>query len=104
MCDDNRFNGTALLEKIRGKRMVFVGDSLNRNQWTSMLCLIESSLNQSSPKSVVRKDNLFILEATVSSLQSHFCVVFCIQSVGLPNPLLKVCKTKNKGLWGRDFN
>ncbi|KAH6777904.1 TRICHOME BIREFRINGENCE-LIKE 34 [Perilla frutescens var. frutescens] len=63
-CDLPRFNGTALLEKIRGKRLVFVGDSLNRNQWTSMLCLIESSLNQSSNKSVIRKDNLFIFEAT----------------------------------------
>ncbi|XP_042021119.1 protein trichome birefringence-like 34 [Salvia splendens] len=62
-CNLPRFNGMALLEKIRGKRLVFVGDSLNRNQWTSMLCLIESSLNQSSLQSVVRRDNLFIVEA-----------------------------------------
>ncbi|XP_057808206.1 protein trichome birefringence-like 34 [Salvia miltiorrhiza] len=63
-CDLPRFNGTALLEKIRGKRVVFVGDSLNKNQWTSMLCLIEYSLNQSTNKSVIRYDNLFVLEAT----------------------------------------
>ncbi|KAG6437050.1 hypothetical protein SASPL_101957 [Salvia splendens] len=58
-----RFNGTALLEKIRGKRVVFVGDSLNRNQWVSMLCLIESSLNQSLNKSVTRYENLFVFRA-----------------------------------------
>ncbi|KAI3474373.1 hypothetical protein Pfo_029234 [Paulownia fortunei] len=76
-CDLPRFNGTALLEKIRGKKLVFVGDSLNKNQWTSMLCLIESSLHQSSPKLVIRKGNLFTFQATVRQLFSFpfFCLV-----------------------------
>ncbi|XP_072975230.1 xylan O-acetyltransferase 13-like [Typha angustifolia] len=43
-CDIPRFNAVRLLEKLRGKRMVFVGDSLNRNQWVSMTCMVESSL------------------------------------------------------------
>ncbi|KAJ3680889.1 hypothetical protein LUZ60_015378 [Juncus effusus] len=41
-CDLPRFDAVKFLEKIRGKRMVFVGDSLNRNQWVSMVCLVES--------------------------------------------------------------
>lgn len=35
-----RFNATNMLEMIRGKRLVFVGDSINRNQWESMLCML----------------------------------------------------------------
>ncbi|XP_073152021.1 protein trichome birefringence-like 34 [Henckelia pumila] len=62
-CDLPRFNGNKFLEKIRGKRIVFVGDSLNRNQWVSLLCLIESSLSSSSSKSVIKTGNLFNLEA-----------------------------------------
>ncbi|XP_057808197.1 protein trichome birefringence-like 34 isoform X1 [Salvia miltiorrhiza] len=71
-CDLPRFNGTALLEKIRGKRVVFVGDSLNKNQWNSMLCLIESSLDQSSNKSVVRYDNLFVFKANEYNVTIEF--------------------------------
>lgn len=40
-CHENyRFNATKMLDLIRGKRLIFVGDSLNRNQWESMLCLL----------------------------------------------------------------
>ncbi|KAI3851411.1 hypothetical protein MKW92_021571 [Papaver armeniacum] len=41
-CDLPRFNAKALLERLRGKRMVYVGDSLNTNQWVSMVCMVES--------------------------------------------------------------
>ncbi|XP_042047595.1 protein trichome birefringence-like 34 [Salvia splendens] len=40
-CDLPRFNATALLERLRNKRLVFVGDSLNRGQWVSMVCLLD---------------------------------------------------------------
>ncbi|KAG0456495.1 hypothetical protein HPP92_024283 [Vanilla planifolia] len=43
-CRIPRFNGTDMLERLRGKRVVIVGDSLNRNQWESLACLLYSSL------------------------------------------------------------
>ncbi|KAH0887045.1 hypothetical protein HID58_063141 [Brassica napus] len=39
---DREFNGTKLLERLRNKRMVYVGDSLNRGQWVSMVCMASS--------------------------------------------------------------
>ncbi|CAI9097296.1 OLC1v1033685C1 [Oldenlandia corymbosa var. corymbosa] len=51
-CDLPRFNATALLERLRNKRLVYVGDSLNRGQWVSMVCLVETMMPPPSPKSM----------------------------------------------------
>lgn len=44
--DENldRFDGRVMLEMLRGKRLVFVGDSLNRNMWESLVCALRESL------------------------------------------------------------
>ncbi|KAL2500428.1 Protein trichome birefringence-like 35 [Forsythia ovata] len=43
-CNLKRWNATEMWEKLRGKRLMFVGDSLNRGQWISMLCLLQSAI------------------------------------------------------------
>ena len=35
------FNPELALRKLQGKRVLFVGDSLQRNQWESFVCLVE---------------------------------------------------------------
>lgn len=39
-CEIPRFNAREILEKMRGKRIVFVGDSLSRTQWESLICML----------------------------------------------------------------
>ncbi|GMN48774.1 hypothetical protein TIFTF001_017936 [Ficus carica] len=37
-----------MLEKLRNKRLVFAGDSLGRNQWESLLCMLSSAVSNKS--------------------------------------------------------
>ncbi|KAA8531052.1 hypothetical protein F0562_005761 [Nyssa sinensis] len=39
-CDIPRFNVQSILEMLRDKRIVFVGDSMSRTQWESLICLL----------------------------------------------------------------
>lgn len=63
-CDLPRFNATALLERLRNKRLTFVGDSLNRGQWVSMVCLVEKTIPQGL-KSMNTNGSLITFKASV---------------------------------------
>lgn len=43
-----RLNGQDMLGLLRDKRLVFVGDSLNRNMWESLVCVLRNSLEDAS--------------------------------------------------------
>ncbi|KAJ6768550.1 PROTEIN TRICHOME BIREFRINGENCE [Salix koriyanagi] len=47
-CHIPRFDGRQMLRMLRGKRMVFVGDSLNRNMWQSLVCALRESVENKS--------------------------------------------------------
>ncbi|RZC91743.1 hypothetical protein C5167_027799 [Papaver somniferum] len=61
-CDLPRFNAEAFLERLRGKRMVYVGDSMSTNQWASMVCMVESVI-PSALKSMHSNGSLMIFKA-----------------------------------------
>lgn len=43
-CEIPSMNAIDFLEKLRGKKLVFVGDSLNRNMWESLVCILRHSI------------------------------------------------------------
>ena len=84
----HRFDGKAIVERLRGKRLLFVGDSVNRNQWDSMMCMLHSSIPgkkrvsmgalngtlytfRASVSPTFPNKNLIVLRHHVSSLSSY---------------------------------
>ncbi|XP_058110402.1 protein trichome birefringence-like 35 [Magnolia sinica] len=61
-CNLKRWNAIEMLEKLRGKRLMFVGDSLDRGQWISMVCLLQSAIGNGS-KSMSPNARLTIFRA-----------------------------------------
>lgn len=49
-CDVPRFSARDVLEWLRGKRVVFVGDSMSRTQWESFICMLMTGVED--PKTV----------------------------------------------------
>ncbi|PQQ02690.1 protein trichome birefringence-like 8 [Prunus yedoensis var. nudiflora] len=47
-CDVLRFNASDFLERSRNGRIVFAGDSIGRNQWESLLCMLAEAVSNKS--------------------------------------------------------
>ncbi|GJN02392.1 hypothetical protein PR202_ga19738 [Eleusine coracana subsp. coracana] len=47
-CDIPRLNASEFLERLRGQRIIFVGDSLNRNMWESLVCTLRHGVRDKS--------------------------------------------------------
>jgi len=60
----NRFSPKLAMNKLRGKRLLFVGDSLQRSQWESFVCLVESIIPEGE-KSMKRSQKYFVFKAKV---------------------------------------
>ncbi|KAL8215194.1 hypothetical protein R6Q57_004643 [Mikania cordata] len=56
-CELPRFNGLEFLTRMSGKTVMFVGDSLGRNQWESLICMTWSAVQGAATK-MIRGDPL----------------------------------------------
>ncbi|GER41133.1 hypothetical protein STAS_17836 [Striga asiatica] len=72
-CNIPRLDGQKMLKFFRGKRIVYVGDSLNRNMWDSMVCLLTNSVKdksrvfEASGKTEFKKEGAYAFLFPVSS-------------------------------------
>ncbi|XP_061348158.1 protein trichome berefringence-like 7 [Gastrolobium bilobum] len=57
-CDIPRFDARRILEQLRGKRVVFVGDSLSRTQWESLICLLMTGVENKKSVYEIRGHNI----------------------------------------------
>uniref|UniRef100_A0A803M6C2 Trichome birefringence-like N-terminal domain-containing protein n=2 Tax=Chenopodium quinoa TaxID=63459 RepID=A0A803M6C2_CHEQI len=46
-CFFPRFDGADFLRRLRGKKILFVGDSISLNQWQSLACMLHTAVPQS---------------------------------------------------------
>ena len=45
-----RLNATDMLERLRGKRLMFIGNSINHNQWESLVCILRTVMPEKRKK------------------------------------------------------
>ncbi|EOA20491.1 hypothetical protein CARUB_v10000803mg [Capsella rubella] len=114
-CDLPRFNATDFLVKLRGKSLLLVGDSMNRNQFESMLCVLREGLSDKSRMYEVYGHNItkgrgyFVFKfedynCTVSFVRSHFLVREGVRAnaQGNTNPTLSIDRIdKSHAKWKR---
>lgn len=63
-----RFDGRILLQKLRGKSVMFVGDSLSRNQWESLICMLYSSVIGTPYNQTISGDvSIFTFKVTLNN-------------------------------------
>ncbi|ONK78022.1 uncharacterized protein A4U43_C02F13380 [Asparagus officinalis] len=100
-CDLPRFDAKKMLEKLRNRRLVFVGDSIGRNQWESLLCMLSLGVaNKSSVYEVngspITKHNGFLVfmfkdyNCTIEYYRSPFLVAQGRAPPGLPEKVKTV--------------
>ncbi|MBA0612417.1 hypothetical protein Godav_013018 [Gossypium davidsonii] len=102
-CNLPRFDGKVMLEMLRNKRLVFVGDSIGRNQWESLLCMLASAVaNKDSIYEVngnpITKHKGFLIfkfkdyNCTVEYYRSPFLVVQSRPPAGSPQNIKTTLK------------
>jgi hypothetical protein len=74
------------MEAMRGKRLMFVGDSLNRNQWESLVCLVQSILSKGRKKIVKRGSfNTFYAKEYRATLEFYWAPFLVESNSDNPN-------------------
>ncbi|KAL4204624.1 hypothetical protein AMTRI_Chr01g132930 [Amborella trichopoda] len=99
-CDLPRFNALDFLSKMKGKTIMFVGDSLGLNQWQSLLCMIQAGV-PTAKTSMAKKDAFYSVlfldyGVNVSFYRSHYLVDVVSEPAGRA---LRLDSIENGNAW-----
>ena len=75
-----RFNGADFLRRWRGKKIMFVGDSLSLNMWESLSCMIHAAVPKAKT-TFSRRDSLSSVTFDVSLLATLPVLTFSFQLI-----------------------
>ncbi|XP_062115631.1 protein trichome birefringence-like 38 [Humulus lupulus] len=99
-CDLPRFDGGDFLKTLKGKKIMFIGDSISLDQFESFLCLLHAAAPDSD---IIRKTNGSIsslvfkdYEVSVMLYSSHYLVDIEEENIGR---VLKLDSLKGGDVW-----
>ncbi|CAN6240098.1 unnamed protein product [Urochloa humidicola] len=89
-CDIPRLNATEFLERLRGQRIIFVGDSLNRNMWESLVCILRHGVRDKRNVYEASGKNQFKTRGYYSfRFREYNCSVDFIRSIFLVKEMIR---------------
>uniref|UniRef100_A0A161ZZ38 Uncharacterized protein n=1 Tax=Daucus carota subsp. sativus TaxID=79200 RepID=A0A161ZZ38_DAUCS len=74
-CNLPRFSGRNFLRSSKGKRIMFIGDSIGLNQWQSLNCMLHSAVPQAT-YTLTRNKGLSTFKFTISEELSNRAIKF----------------------------
>nr|TKS08907.1 hypothetical protein D5086_0000102060 [Populus alba] len=100
MCNPVRFDGKDFLEKLEGKKIMFIGDSVSLNHYESLLCLLHAAVpdarittqTSNSTNTVTFEDH----GVSISVFQTHYLVDIEQEQIGR---VLKLESIKDGNTW-----
>ncbi|XP_073152145.1 protein trichome birefringence-like 43 [Henckelia pumila] len=101
-CNIPRFDGLDLLKRLKGKKVMFVGDSISSNHWASMVCLLHNAVkgtNITSHRDGSRSTSTVTYQdydVSIIISNSHYLVDIVNEPIGR---VLKLNSLKNGDVW-----
>eukprot|EP00261_Vitis_vinifera_P015231 XP_003634905.1 PREDICTED: protein trichome birefringence-like 38 [Vitis vinifera] len=100
-CDLPRFDGQDFLRRFKGKKIMYIGDSISLNQWQSMVCLLYAVVpdqsrifqNANGPLTTVIFQDY---DLSIMVFHSPYLVDIEIEEIGR---VLKLDSLKNGSIW-----
>ncbi|KAF7836619.1 protein trichome birefringence-like 41 [Senna tora] len=95
-----KYDGEDMVRRLKGKKILFVGDSLSLNQWQSLICMLHAAVPQSNYKieRIADLSNFTLPEYGISVMLSRnaFLVDLVKEKIGT---VLKLDSIQNGNSW-----